>query len=341
MFVFKRNDIYYVEFFDEAQQKKRRLSTGKKTKDAALRYIEHLTADAKEAVASNHITLNVFAEEYKSFSNSAFSPNYRRSIEISLKMLLEFIGDVDIECITNRDVERFLGFTYKRAKYVAHLYYRTLKAAFNKAIQWSYISNNPFKGAKPPKLQKKLPDFITEAELLKIMQGVESESLKCLYYTGFHTGMRLSELISLQWKSVDLPRRIITVGNTDAFITKSKCARIIPINSSLHLRLTERFKNSKSWFVFPKENDMMYNLYYVSHRFKKAVVAAGIARDIHFHSLRHSFASNLVQNGVSLYIVKELLGHADISTTQIYAHLNKEALSNAVEVLSQTKTVNY
>ena len=67
--------------------------------------------------------------------------------------------------------------------------------------------------------------------------------------------------------------------------------------------------------------------------FKRACKAAGMDKSIHFHSLRHSFASNLAQQGVSLYVIKELLGHSSVSTTEIYSHLNLETLKDAISVL--------
>jgi len=74
---------------------------------------------------------------------------------------------------------------------------------------------------------------------------------------------------------------------------------------------------------------------YVSKRFKRAVRSTGLNEDIHFHTLRHSFASNLIQKGASIYVVKELLGHESISTTQIYSHLQSENLSQAVSLLDE------
>ncbi|MBZ0200059.1 MAG: site-specific integrase, partial [Ignavibacteriaceae bacterium] len=86
-------------------------------------------------------------------------------------------------------------------------------------------------------------------------------------------------------------------------------------------------------FVFQKMKDFKLNENYVSKQFKKSVRAAELDDRIHFHTLRHSFASQLVQKGVSLYVIKELLGHEDLSTTQIYSHLQQSNLSAAVNLL--------
>ena len=89
----------------------------------------------------------------------------------------------------------------------------------------------------------------------------------------------------------------------------------------------------KNNFVFTRIQNIKLNENFVSKQFKKSVRAVGLNDQIHFHTLRHSFASLLVQRGVSLYVVKELLGHEDLSTTQIYSHLQQQNLMNAVNLL--------
>ncbi len=79
--------------------------------------------------------------------------------------------------------------------------------------------------------------------------------------------------------------------------------------------------------------DIKLNEDYVSKNFKRAVRATGLNNNIHFHTLRHSFASRLAQKGVSLFVIKELLGHEDIKTTQIYSHLQTKNLAEAVSLL--------
>ena len=88
--------------------------------------------------------------------------------------------------------------------------------------------------------------------------------------------------------------------------------------------------------MFCKADGKKYTGDHISQSFKRACKAAGIESSIHFHSLRHSFASNLVQKGVPLYTIKELLGHSSISTTEIYSHLNMETLREAVKKLDGT-----
>lgn len=92
------------------------------------------------------------------------------------------------------------------------------------------------------------------------------------------------------------------------------------------------WQDQNSLIFYCREN-IKLNEDFVSKQFKKAIRAAKLNDKIHFHSLRHSFASALVQRGISLYVVKELLGHGNIKTTQIYSHLQKDNLMDAVNLL--------
>jgi len=144
--------------------------------------------------------------------------------------------------------------------------------------------------------------------------------------------MRLSEILNMKSSWIDTQQNIITLKNSIDFTTKSKKERIVPIHPCIaSIVIKPNSKNDD--FIFNRKSDIKFNEDYVSKQFKKALRATKLNDDIHFHSLRHSFASNLVQRGVNLYVVKELLGHEDIKTTQIYSHLTQSSLSNAVCLL--------
>ncbi|MHB1688339.1 MAG: tyrosine-type recombinase/integrase [Ignavibacteriaceae bacterium] len=104
-------------------------------------------------------------------------------------------------------------------------------------------------------------------------------------------------------------------------------------------RIPAKIHQINDEYVFYKLSGVPYLPNYVSHNFKKALKKANVNQSLHMHSLRHGFASRLVQNGVSLYVVKELLGHADVSTTRQYSHLQKEHLQNAIDKLDKISKI--
>jgi len=153
--------------------------------------------------------------------------------------------------------------------------------------------------------------------------------------------MRLSEITNLTWRNVNLTSRIITVGDEN-FATKSRNQRYIPMSDEVYeillkkIEMKQRIFKLNEDYIFCKSDGKKFTGDYVSKRFKLACNISGIEKSIHFHSLRHSFASNLAQKGISLYIIKELLGHASISTTEIYAHLNMDSLKDAIKMLDDS-----
>ena len=140
------------------------------------------------------------------------------------------------------------------------------------------------------------------------------------------------ELIKLQWDQIDFEKEIVILDNQN-HITKGKRVRTIPLNSKALNVLEKRRLNRKGKIVFTLNGNTMRQVY-LSQVFGEYVEDAGINIKLNFHSLRHTFASRLVQKGVSIYEVSKLLGHADIKTTQIYAHLRSDDLRNAVELLN-------
>ena len=324
------------------------------------------------------ITLRVFVDEYEIHIRNNRSHSYFKSVVTALNYLIEYFKQQKaIGTITLKDIESFLTFLQQKVKTRScfknkvgegyAVYYRNLKAAFNKAKDWGYVNENYFTKIKLPKKQKVQPAFINSSLLSAIGNKIKTSVVRDVIVFGFYTGMRLNEIVNLKWKNLNLTTRIITVGDEE-FITKGKNQRFIPICDEALGVLLRRKKNVEGkteenpyrqvnekiesiggqacmlplnqgetfhGYIFCKSNGERYNGDYLSKKFKEACKAAGIDKSIHFHSLRHSFASNLVQQGISLYVIKELLGHSSISTTEIYSHLNIDSLREAISVLDE------
>ena len=303
------------------------------------------------------ITLRVFRDEYSTLIKNNRSKSYYSSVNQALKHLTDYFGTQhSINSIRLKDVEDFLIHLQQKVKKGYVVYYRNLKAAFNKAKDWGYVKENCFVKIKLPKQQKLAPVFINSNQLSAISNKLKSETAKDFVMIAFYTGMRLDEIVNLRWKNIDLQNRTITVGD-EIFTTKGRNQRFIPMseeaikvietlrlrsvqdlelrmqNEKLHKIISIKSLGSIQDFVFCKENGDKFTGNYFSRRFKSACKAAGMDNAIHFHTLRHSFASNLAQKGVPLYTIKELLGHSSISTTEIYSHLNMESLREAIKKL--------
>jgi len=331
----RKNGTYYVQFIDPKTNLNRRISTGTKSKADALKFLRNFNPDFCEE--KNVIKLSNFRDEYIKYVTDNRSPKYIKSIKLSFRQLLRYSKDIALEDLDARLLDQFVSKKFSTSPAAALLYFRTLKAALSKAVVWGYIDENPFKKIKPPRLKKSLPVFISKSELELILDHTKTKMLKDIYTTAFYTGMRLGEIVNLVWECVDFKRNIIIVKNINGFTTKNKKERIIPMNLIMETLMMNRFNKVKNLYnndyIFYRVIGIKLNEDYVSKQFKKAVRDTGLNDNIHFHTLRHSFASRLIQKGASVFVVKELLGHEDIKTTQIYSHLKTENLAEAVNLL--------
>ena len=339
MFLFKRRGIYYLEYFDELENRKKRISTKSRLKPDALKFLTNFKNKLSDNNKVKFITLKEFEDEYCKYIERTRSRSYLADVKTTFKTLLAITEDMPLAKLNHRTLEKILIDIYNKTKYGAKHHYNNLRSALNKAINWGYLTENPLNKVKLPKIPHSFPAFITKDELDKIIKNTPNDDLKDFYLMSFHTAMRRDEIRLLKWSSINLNDRIITVTNNETFITKSKKERIVPINDTLLIMLKNRLPKvvniNNDEFVFHKLPGIPYHQDYVTKQFKKVVRGLGMSEKIRLHSLRHSAASNMVQSNVSLYVVKEILGHQDLSTTQIYAHLQKENLAQAVKVLDQ------
>lgn len=333
----KKSPNYQLVYFRDG--KRTSVSTGTNNKKEADKFLATFNPEQKpeSKLKKVSVKLSSFVSEYKAYVGNTYSQKYLiKAVTPSFNRLQAFLSDMPLVQITSRDIDQFISSVFVKSKFAASLYYRTLKAAFNKAMVWNYIVTNPFNKIKSPKVANSFPVYISEAELILILNKTDNQLYKDIFTIAYYTGMRLGEILNMKWNWIDFSQDVITVRNSEEFKTKNKRERIIPIHPKVKTILKKRFpfgKKQSNNFVFYHIDGIKLNEGYISKRFKKVVRIAKLDDKIHFHSLRHSFASALVQRSVSLYAVKELLGHENIKTTQIYSHLQKENLSQAVNLL--------
>ncbi len=338
MFLTKSKRTPFYQLVYEVEGKRTTVSTKTEDINEAKKFLASFSIPYRKNNVvfelNNSIMLSIFRDEYINYLTQSTSKAYiERSIKPAFKFLIEFTGDILLTDLSVRLLDNFINSRFKISQSSASLYYRTIKAALTKAVTWDYLTTNPLKQIKAPKVTKSIPVFISEAELIEIISHTPSQLMKNIFTFAFFTGMRLGEILNMQWAWIDKNQNLIIIKNSESFTTKSKKERIIPIHQKIKKIFEQQAINNASNYVFSNGSVNNLNAEYVSKQFKKAMRAAKLNDDIHFHSLRHSFASNLVQRGVNLYVVKELLGHEDIKTTQVYSHLTQSSLTSAVGLL--------
>ena len=213
MFLFKRQGVYYLSYFDESKNREKRISMRTRVKSEAIRFLSDLEKNTKAKPQIHYKLISEFAKEYLESIHIMCSEMYCKTVKVSFNLLLSFIGDVPLNEISYNLMDRFFVETFSRTKQGARTYYIALKSAFNKAINLGYLLENPLSKIKLPRIPKNNPRFINEVELNMILEKEKNPTLKNIYLFAFHTGMRLGEITNLKWNAVDLPGRILKIQN--------------------------------------------------------------------------------------------------------------------------------
>lgn len=265
-------------------------------------------------------TFGEFRNEYLDYIQYTMTPKTQKNV----KYFFGYLGLDDyipLMDISARQVEHQLLKIYSNSPHLAMGVYRTMKAAFNQAAKWEYILVNPFTKFKLHKPPTKIPEYVNETQFALIQKQVKNPELKRLFKVLFYTGMRISEALAMtnDWIKGDC----IYVKNSKQFTTKSKRERVIPIADPI---INDVYPFNKLGMKQDR----------VSHLFKKYARQAGF-ENIHLHSLRHSFASNLVNGNIAINKVQVMLGHASVATTQVYSHLSIDSLKDAVKIFKKVE----
>lgn len=178
-----------------------------------------------------------------------------------------------------------------------------------------------------PKKQYILPKVLGENELKRLFNALQNKKHKAILFTAYSAGLRVSEVVNLQLKHIDRSRMQIYIERA-----KGKKDRYVMLSPVLMDILSNYYKTSKPRrlkYIFEgPEPGTPYSAKSMQKIFQMARERAGINKMLTFHSLRHSFATHLLEKGVDIKYIKDLLGHFDIKTTATYLHVKREQLVN-------------
>lgn len=286
------------------------------------------------------------ADEFLTFlrANKNYSPKTIESYGLDLFQFLEYLQEKRISELAAIDYRLIRGYLakLKAANYAKTSTARKLaciRSFFKYLCRQGYLERNPVLGITTPKLEKRLPQFLYQQEVADLLQlpekgGVlairDSAILEILY----SSGLRLQEVVGLTLKDLDFSRGYLRVFG------KGSKERLVPLGEPAR-RALERYvsevrplllKQNPNQSVKPIDNVFLNRRgtrlsgRSIERMFDKYVKRLALNRKLTPHAIRHSFATHLLENGADLRVVQELLGHVDISTTQIYTHLTREKI---------------
>ncbi len=212
----------------------------------------------------------------------------------------------------------------------------SLRSFYDFLLTQETITYNPFHDVSAIKQSHHLPDFLLFDEVMALLDSFDLSEMDCyrnrvMFELMYACGLRVSECVNLRIREIDLQ------DDSLRFIGKGSVERMIPFYPSMHdllktyLRsIRPQFKNALNHeFVFVNSKGDRMTSRGFQYLLDKAARDAGLKRTVHPHMLRHSFATHLLDNGADLRVVQELLGHANLSTTQIYTHVTLDRLKDS------------
>jgi len=274
-------------------------------------------------------TVTELLDRYLS-EHAARRANYPRE-RTSVKTLKAFFGTATLDHVTPKRIV-----AYKNQRYIDGVKPATinrelasLKKAFNLARrEWEWCTDNPVCRVSMERENNMRDRWLTVDEETRLFNAA-GPWLRELMLFAIHTGMRMGEILGLTWAGVDLFRRTVTV-----FKSKNGERRTIPLNQTALALLKHKYgcRSVETQLVFPSEAQTRLNASNISRSLNLALEKVKMT-DFHFHDLRHTCATRMIQGGVDLYKVQRLLGHKSPIMTQRYAHHYPESLRDGVEAL--------
>jgi len=328
---YKRGDVWYLSYYINGKRIRKKVGKSKKLAELARKEIEVKIAKAElgwEEVKDP--TFHDFKNEYLRYLAANTRPTtyvrYKKALQ-HFTHFLQSIGNPSPK-LSQISFELVEEYKQKRIEEVkpltVNVELKVLKALYNLAIKSKCARDNPVKKVAFYREVEKKPKFLSQREIEQLLQN--SGGLHPIIYTFLKTGFRKSELINLGWEDIDFQRKCITVESKEKWYTKTGNSREIPVGDDLLTVLRNLPKTSH--YIFVNTNGKKYG-YHLTERVKRLGRRIGM-NGLTLHTLRHTFISHLVMNGVDLVTVKELAGHSDIKTTIRYAHLAPEHLRKSI-----------
>lgn len=265
--------------------------------------------------------LQKFVEQLKL---KAYSTSTIKTYRNEFLQLLQLLKKEPVYELTQDDLRRYMVYAMEKQginENTAHSRLNALKFYFEQVL----VREKFFWDIPRPKKPIQLPKVLSEKEISRLFNAVSFLKHKAILFTAYSAGLRVSEVINLQWKHIDRQRGQILIeqakGKKDRFVVLS------PVLEDILISYYRKSKVKPIKYVF--ESNLPGQPYTVRSAqiiFSQAKQKAGIKKEVSFHSLRHSFATHLLEKGTDVRYIQELLGHFSIKTTTRYLHVVKEKL---------------
>ncbi|MES9934745.1 MAG: tyrosine-type recombinase/integrase [Candidatus Sedimenticola sp. PURPLELP] len=309
--------------------------TADQARQEALR-LRSIVASGGDPQAEKHRetqipTLSRFADEYLSHAKKTKKTWKSDESKLNTRILPKW-GKMRLDTITTRQIESLHNdIKAKKTPSTANRHLALIKRLFSLAVRWGYIETNPAQFIKLFKENNERTAWLDATQinaLLAACQQYPDQYVSAFYPFLLYTGARSGEALNAKWDMIDLERSMWLIPEA-----KSGKGRYVPLAPQALALLQGLKRQEKNPYVFcgQKEGQALVS---VAKPWKQIRAAAGLPEDFRIHDLRHTFASWGVSNGIDLYHIQELLGHASSAMTQRYSHLAEEGIKASVKHIS-------
>jgi len=251
-----------------------------------------------------------------------YSENTQRTYKVAFTDFINYFKTKELDEITEQDIKDYLLYMVEKRKVSSSFQNQVINAIkfyYEKVCggkRLPYITiDRPFK-------EKVLPTVLSEEEVQRIINCVKNIKHKAILLTIYSAGLRISEVVNLKIADIDSKRKAIIIKGA-----KGKKDRNSILSDKLLINLRDYFKQYKpKVWLFEGQTGEQYSETSIQHIFRNACNDAGIMKKATVHTLRHSFATHLLERGTDLRYIQELLGHSSSKTTEIYTHITRKGM---------------
>ena len=269
--------------------------------------------------------------------DKGLSNNTVKAYEADISSLFQWLDTEDLKYnnLQEDHINQYISFLFQRKMRSSSVNRKisSIKSFYIFLVKRNFVKNSPLNDLVTPKQEKYLPESMSEAEVDKLLNSPDVSNKienrdKAMIEMLYATGMRISELVNLKITDVDMKRCVVKVFG------KGSKERLVPFGEtaldSLRSYLNEREQSSSKEIFLSNRGKKMTRVAFWQ-RVKVYLIRENLKNSISPHTLRHAFATHLLNRGADLRSVQLLLGHSDLSTTQIYTHIAKQRLSDVLK----------
>ena len=269
--------------------------------------------------------------------DKGLSNNTVKAYEADISCFFQWLDNEDLKYknLQEDHINQYISFLFQRKMRSSSVNRKisSIKSFYIFLVKRNFVKNSPLNDLVTPKQEKYLPESMSEAEVDKLLNSPDVSNKienrdKAMIEMLYATGMRISELVNLKMTDVDMKRCVVKVFG------KGSKERLVPFGEtaldSLRSYLNEREQSSSKEIFLSNRGKKMTRVAFWQ-RVKVYLIRENLKNSISPHTLRHAFATHLLNRGADLRSVQLLLGHSDLSTTQIYTHIAKQRLSDVLK----------